>query len=806
MNTLLRILRFPLLICMISFAFPVFSDDDANAPHHGNPPLHAQDKMRAFHDDHHEPQNLSSLNFTSCSGGLASGYPCRNVDLMAFLPLSQIGGGNGNDIWGWTDPLTGKEYAIMGRTSGTSFVDVSDPSTPVYLGNLPPHASNSTWRDIKVYANHAFIVSEATQSGMQVFNLTQLRNVSSPPVTFSETAWYSGFSNAHNLVINEDTGYAYAVGSNTCSGGLHMVNISNPTSPTSAGCFSSDGYTHDAQCVLYHGPDLDHQLKEICLNSNEDTLTIVDVTNKSAPAQLSRKTYSGVQYTHQGWLTEDHVYFLIDDELDESRNGHNTRTYIWNVSNLDNPALIGSYTSSVSAIDHNQYVKGNYSYQSNYRAGLRILDISDIANGNLTEAGYFDIYPSSDSPNFNGSWSNYPFFTSGIIVVSGIEQGLYVLRPNLGSPSTAPTVSIFRPAENETVGGDVTLQIDAADAEDPPGSLTVEWNVNGGPWQPTAFNNTTGFYEANWDASAENNGPATLNARATDSSNQVGTDSNLVNISNPLPAFHVSSIEVVKVRLSGGRYRAVATVTIVDAGTQPVSDVMVEGTFSGDWSGNVSSATDTNGQANFQTSPVKNGSNWTFCVVDGTKTGWSYNAAANVETCDSTGGISTVGAISGLVTDSVTSFPIAGAGISTDTGESATSDSAGNYTISSVPTGSRTVTASANGYDSQQQQTTVTEGNTSIVNFALIPSTSGGSGTIKGTVTNTGGSRLGGILVQTNTGQSVLTNKSGKYTIQGVPAGNVTVTASGTGYVTQQQVVTLATGQTLTVDFSLASQ
>ena len=383
---------------------------------------------------------------TTCSGGMAGTYPCSNVDLMSFLALADIGGGSANDIWGWDDSLTGKEYAIMGRPNGTSFVDISDPANPIYLGNLPPHSTNSIWRDIKVYADHAFIVTEANNSGMQVFDLTQLRAVASPPATFSETTHYSGFLSAHNLVINEDSGFAYAAGTNNCSGGLHMINIQNLTDPTAAGCFSADGYTHDAQCVNYDGPDLDHQGKEICFNSNEDTLTIVDVTNKASPALLSRTGYSGSRYTHQGWLTEDQAYFLLGDELDEMDNPDvtNTSTYMWDVSNLDGPALIGVHESTTTATDHNQYVKGSYTYQSNYRAGLRILDITGIANGNLSEEAFFDVYPGSDSPADDGTWSNYPFFDSGMVIVSAIEQGLFILRPSLSGapvPAMAPALS-----------------------------------------------------------------------------------------------------------------------------------------------------------------------------------------------------------------------------------------------------------------------------------------------------------------------------------------------------------------------------
>ena len=405
-------------------------DDDAETilitASHGGGAIGAEQTITIIDDD-------ATPAVTTCSDGMAGTYPCSNVDLMSFLALADIGGGEANDIWGWTDSSTGKEYAIMGRTNGTSFVDISDPVNPIYLGNLPPHSTNSTWRDIKVYADHAFIVTEARGSGMQVFDLTQLRMVASPPATFSGTAHYPGFSYAHNLAINEDSGFAYAVGTNNCSGGLHMIDIQTPTKPASAGCFSADGYTHDAQCVNYDGPDLDHQGKEICFNSNLDTLTIVDVTNKAGPAMLSRTGYSGSRDTHQGWLTEDQAYFLLGDELDETNNPNvtNTRTYMWDVSDLDHPALIGSHDSTTTATDHNQYVKGSYTYQSNYRAGLRILDITDIANGNLTEVAFFDVYPGSDSPNEDGTWSNYPFFDSGIVIVSEIEQGLFILRPNL---------------------------------------------------------------------------------------------------------------------------------------------------------------------------------------------------------------------------------------------------------------------------------------------------------------------------------------------------------------------------------------
>ena len=368
----------------------------------------------------------------TCSNGMAGPFPCRAVSLESFLPLSAIGGGEGNDIWGWTDPETGREYALMGKTTGTAFVDVSVPDRPVYLGDLPSHQQDrefSTWRDIKVYRDHAYVVSEKAGHGMQVFDLSRLRGVTEPR-TWSEDAHYGRFGNAHNIAINEATGFAYAVGTNTCAGGLHMIDIRAPTNPLFAGCVADDGYTHDTQSVTYRGPDSRFSGREICFSCNEDTLTVVDVTDKRAPATLSRTTYDGAAYTHQGWLTEDQRHFLLNDELDEQQTGVRTTTYIFDVSDLRAPAVIGAYRGETQAIDHNLYTKGDRVYEANYRAGLRILDSSRVADGELHEVAYFDIYPAGDEAEFNGAWSSYPYFASGIVIVSGIEQGLFVLRPD----------------------------------------------------------------------------------------------------------------------------------------------------------------------------------------------------------------------------------------------------------------------------------------------------------------------------------------------------------------------------------------
>jgi choice-of-anchor B domain-containing protein len=370
---------------------------------------------------------------TLCDAGFADIYPCDNVDLWKFMPTDSLGGAaNLNDIWGFTFPESGREFAIVGKSNGTAFVEITNPAEPIYLGTLPTHTTNSLWRDIKVYDYHAFIVSEASGHGMQVFDLTQLSSVDSPPVTFTETAYYDGFGKAHNIVINEESGYAYAVGTNTFNGGLHIVNIQDPTNPVIAGDYAQDGYTHDAHIVNYHGPDLDYCGLEIAFNSNENTVTIANVNDKTDTQTISITPYGNSAYTHQCWLSEDHQYLYVNDELDELQGlVTNTRTLIFDVRDLDNPVLINEHMGVTTSIDHNLYVRSNLLFQSNYRSGLRILDGSRVSEAELTEVGFFDVQPTDDNAVFSGTWSNYCYFPSGNVVVTDMYSGLFVVRPRV---------------------------------------------------------------------------------------------------------------------------------------------------------------------------------------------------------------------------------------------------------------------------------------------------------------------------------------------------------------------------------------
>ncbi len=423
------------------------------------------------HDDQRIIQPvIMGTDGTVCQSGVAAGFACHNVELLARMPLASMGGGTGSDGWGWKDSETGRYYALMARSSGTSFIDVTDPESPVYLGNLPSTSGDRPWRDVKVYSNHAFIVADGIAGhGMQVFDLTRLRGVDSPQV-FNTDTLYGGIGAAHNIAINEDSGFAYIVGSGQCAGGLHMVDISSPTSPSFAGCFSADGYTHDVQCLMYSGPDTDHQGAEICFASNEDSLTIVDVSNKADAVMLGKVDYPDKAYSHQGWLDRDQGLFFMGDEIDELTFGMNTRTLIFDVRDLDNPVYATAHLHSTSVIDHNMYVNGNYLYQANYQGGLRILRIDRGASPGLTEVAYFDTEPESDSLIFDGAWNVYPFFDNGTILVSDANNGLFVLRASLDDDT----------AEIAPINGRLSGAWVSADLNDQGIMLFVE-ETNSGP-------------------------------------------------------------------------------------------------------------------------------------------------------------------------------------------------------------------------------------------------------------------------------------------------------------------------------------
>ena len=371
-------------------------------------------------------------------------FAANGIRLMAWFPVTTFNAANtsGNDVWGYVSP-SGREYALMGLSNGTGFVDVTNPGSSRIVGFIA--GPTSLWRNVKTYRTWAYSVSEGG-GGIQVFDLS---NIDNGVVTLVNTVDASAATPAtHTMIINEKTGYLYRMGGG--SNGLRIYSLANPSAPVITATWATK-YTHDGVVYNYEtGPYAGKEIFFACGGTNggqtNTGLDILDVTNKSAITVIGRYTYANANFCHQVWLSEDRRYAYINDELDEQNRGIYNQGRIVDVSNLASPTTVGTYTTGLTAIDHNEYVKGNRLFCSNYTTGLRVFDIS--SGGSPTQVAWFDTHPEDDAApaaTFNGLWSNYPYLPSGTILGSDIERGLFVWR--LGN----------EPASISVVGGDPAL-------------------------------------------------------------------------------------------------------------------------------------------------------------------------------------------------------------------------------------------------------------------------------------------------------------------------------------------------------------
>lgn len=376
-----------------------------------------------------------------CKGAKAGPYPCKKISLQSHLESSELGGARIADVWGWADPETKREYAILGSTRGVQFVDVTNPTKPVYLGALAGKAEPTLiWQEIEILNDHAYIVCDLSPCNLQIFDLTHLRGADAAQSWVPDAVF--PIPNAHSIDSNPKTNHVFVNGSLALGGSPVILDVGTPLAPIPVGAMADDGYTHDSLCRTYKGPDKPHRGNEICFNFNEDTVTIYDVTaNPMMPERLARETYDKADYVHSGALTKDHSYLVSTDEGDESRHGIRSTLYIWDVRRLSKPKLIGTYVARSGAIDHNVYSEGNALFHANYVNGFRILDLKDASKGRLKEVAYIDTVPTDDGPNFDGAWAAYPFLPSGNMLVGDMSQGLFIVRPD---PSVLKRLGVKR--------------------------------------------------------------------------------------------------------------------------------------------------------------------------------------------------------------------------------------------------------------------------------------------------------------------------------------------------------------------------
>jgi choice-of-anchor B domain-containing protein len=325
-----------------------------------------------------------------------------------------------NDIWGYVDP-SGNEYALVGSIDGLFIFDVtqqdgeSNSAFPVEVDFITG-GSSSLWRDMKTYQNYAYMVADEGLEGLTIVDLSGLPN--SVSVVLQTTAF---FTRAHNIYIDEAAGRLYAVGTNTHSSGVIVLDLSNPANPVEIGDANlPEGYVHD---IFVRGDTA------YC-SQGGDGLFVYDYTNADAPAFLGSITaYPEQGYNHSSWLTDDGNWLVFADET----KGKGLK--IMDVSNLNslNVPLSNVFRSTLEApvatnsIAHNPFIKGDSVYISYYHDGVQVFDISNPAA--VTNAAYYDTWPNNTNySGWDGCWGVYPFLPSGNIIASDQLNGLYVLE------------------------------------------------------------------------------------------------------------------------------------------------------------------------------------------------------------------------------------------------------------------------------------------------------------------------------------------------------------------------------------------
>ncbi len=407
-------------------------------------------------------QTEKSQAAAPCVGNLSGNFPCQSVSLLSHLAFDVLKptSTRANDIWGYTDLNTGREYAFIGVENGVAILDITDPTAPEQVG--APTGTGTTWRDIEIYQlfdstaqrwrAYAYVTADNVQDTLMLLDLSGLPN-GVEVVNFT-----SDHRSAHtNYMTNADFTYGIAqtsetpllaiAGADLNSGNHRLYSLTNPRAPALISV-STSGYAHD----LASFPVKDARKNTQCVNAasrpvcqvladfNETTVDIWDVTDPTSRQLLVSQQYPNAGYTHSGWWTEDGRYLFVHDELDERDFGLNTTVRVFDMADLRAPVLAGSWVGPTRAIDHNGYVRGNRYYFSNYSEGLTVLDITNPVAP--VRVGFFDTFPATSEVGFVGAWGTYPFFASGTIAISDINSGLYLVRDEtLSTPRGAFSIA-----------------------------------------------------------------------------------------------------------------------------------------------------------------------------------------------------------------------------------------------------------------------------------------------------------------------------------------------------------------------------
>ena len=394
------------------------------------------------------------LAFAAVGAHADGEYASSKVKLLAHFDLAQLSARSGNTCWGYVS-ASGREYALMGCSNKTAIVDVTEPAKSRLITSVPH--SEGLWSDIKVYKDICYVGTENSGSGIQVIDLSK---IDEGKATLIKTLPTPGRS--HTIALDPVGAFLYTCGSNegVPKGATTCFSLKDPRDPQKTGAATlTPVYQHEAEVVTYQTGK--YKGKTVLFGGGEGRgLEIWDVTDKDKPFLIKRVAYPFVGYCHQGWLSADWKYFYVNDEFDEATNSIATRTLVFDVSDLENADLVSTYSTGKPSIDHNLYTRNDFNFHANYTTGLWIFDANDNPL-NPRLCGYFDTYPADDNAHFDGAWSNYPLLPSGTVLISDINQGLFVVDVSEATKTSIKATS----ASAEGVKGAWSMD-SLADADD----------------------------------------------------------------------------------------------------------------------------------------------------------------------------------------------------------------------------------------------------------------------------------------------------------------------------------------------------
>lgn len=379
------------------------------------------------------------LAFVLAVGSLRSAaqtYPHSNINLVAKLdPETQSGPWQRkySGCWGWYQDSTTKgnnkvvskkEYAIVGSSTGTYFIDISTPATPVvrdYVGGK----TGCTWRELKNYKNYCYVVSDDSKPNrFQIIDMQYLPD--SVHVVHDDSVY---FERSHTIWIDGDKLYCGGVTAVTgVLTNMKVFSLATPTAPVLLRSLSQDyptiGYVHD----MFVRRDT------VYASCGNQGLHVYKFTSSNTFVELGSLTgYSEAGYNHSSFITQNGKNLVFCDETP------NTSIKVSDVSNLGNITVNSLVRPNMNPefVGHNPYVKGNkWAFVSCYQDGLNLYDISNPNSPVL--AGYFDTHPqggANNGNNYNGSsyygnWGAYPYFPSDLIVACDMQNGVFILEAN----------------------------------------------------------------------------------------------------------------------------------------------------------------------------------------------------------------------------------------------------------------------------------------------------------------------------------------------------------------------------------------